>query len=347
VGLLLIVISLGLYIGGMFLHTLFVFLALLGGVVPSGLSLVTGILGLANWIIGLIGLGLCIGGPPRIRGLTIAALAVAAVHLILALIAVNDNDSFTGSNISVPVLSGLNRAVAYQDLQKELQKEFQKNPGSARSKELQEELKSYEKEGSDGGILFGEGSSRSKMRWGDLVSLQTAFEKLIEILSYENKAFSKYLLSMFCGMAELARAILLILVIGSLAGVAKHYNAQSKAKIGWISVASVAGAALLIFLLCHVIADSGTKDAKKAFEDGFSSLRAPFRWLGVAEFLVFALQAGALVLPALAAWQVYSSTGTPKSARPDRKRTRRPEDEDDDDRGDRRRKRRRDDEDDD
>jgi hypothetical protein len=325
----------------MALHVLFLLIALIGGVIPGGLSLMTGIMGLANWIVGLVGLGLCIGGPSRTRGLAIAAVSVAAVHLVLAFIFVNDSESVQASNISIPLLSGFNRYETIQEKAKELQKEIQKNPGSARAKELQQEMKSYSDDSFDDGIGFGGKPSRSKMRWIDLSSQQPCFDKLLAILSYSSKSFSRCLLGVFSGLAELARLILLILLIGSLGGVVKDYGAQSKAKIGWIAAASAAGAGLLIILLCFVIMDSGSKDVPK----DLTKVSNPFRWFGVGEFLVFALHAGVLVMPALAAWQIFSTTGAPKSPKRDRGRERDRDRDDRDDR-DRTRKRRHDDDDD-
>ncbi len=325
VGVLLVLISLGLYAGSVALQVLFILIALIGGVIPGGLTLTTGILGLLNWIVGLVGLGFCIASPKG-RGLAIAALSVAAVHLILALIVVNDGDSIIGSNLAVPVLSSFNRSENVQSLSKELQKEESKNPGSARAKELREDLKSYQDDSRADGLVFGEGtSSRSSMRWGDLTTLQPHFDKLIAVLSYSSKLFSKFLLGMFCGMAELARLILICLLLGWLAGAAREYGAESKAKIGWIATASASGACLLIMLLAVVMAESAAKDAVKAASADFSTVqseadfvklrekqtsaaRAPIRWYAIGELLVMMLHAGTVVMPGLAAMQIYSAT---------------------------------------
>ena len=344
VGVLLLLISLGLYAGSMGLQVLFILLALVGGVIPSGMGLMTGLLGLANWIVGLVGMGLCIGGPSRARGLAIAALSVAAVHLILAFITVNDSDSILSSNIAVPMLSGLNRASNIQDLSKELQKEEKKNPGSARAKELREELKAIGEDSRDDGAGFGIKTSRDKMRWADLTTQLPALDKLIAILAYESKAFSKCLLGIFSGMAELARIILISLLIGSLAVAARADGAVSRAKLGWIVAAGAGGAALLVMLLAFVIADNISKDIKssvpspppppnlagKSFEEAQraneewqrqleaefekmrekqdSAIRGPFRWLGIGEFLVLLLHVGSVAMPAMAALAVFSAT---------------------------------------
>jgi hypothetical protein len=364
VGVLLVLISLGIYAGSLAMQAMFLLLALLGGVIPSGLLLVLGILGLANWVVGAVGLGLCIGGPSRGRGLAIAALSVAVVHLILAFITVNDTDSIVGSNLATPILSSLNHAENMQSLVRELEKEQQKNPGSARAKELREEINSYKGDKDDFVLVFDEKSRGSKMRWFDMTTHLTYLDKLIAILSYESKLFSKCLLGFFCGLSELARLILMALLLGSLARAAKAGGAASKAKLGWIVAASATGAAILVMLLCFVIADSIEKDnksvsapkfnqpqmpqmpdtfnmnpqqrqqamdeyqrqiknwqsqveaenqrmmeeLKKESEKRASRVKAPFRWMGIGEFLSVALHLGSLALPALAALQIYSAT---------------------------------------
>jgi LSD1 subclass zinc finger protein len=345
VGLLLLLISLGLYAGSLALHALFLLGALLGLPIPLGLTVVTGIMGLANWVVGLVGLGLCIAGPARSRGLAIAALSVAAVHLILAFVVVTDVDSVQGGSFSLPVLSALNKGASLREKQKEFAKEVAKNPGSARAKELREELKDQE---GDGGLFGDSRSSSAKLRWYDLTTQMIYPARVIEVLSYSSKYFTKtyYLLGLFGGLAELARLILIAVLIGAMARVAKRPDAQSKAKIGWIVAASGAGACLLILLLTHVIADSIADDkkaaaisqpaappntagmdfqqAQRAMEDWRkqvqadaekeiervqSRARAPFAWLGVGELLAYLVYTGSLVMPGLAALTVFSATG--------------------------------------
>jgi hypothetical protein len=343
-GVLLVLISLGLYAGSMALQVLFIAIALIGGVIPSGMGLVTGLMGLVNWIVGIVGLGFCIAGPSRARGLAIAAVSVAAVHLILSFITVNDSDS-AGANSVVPMLSGFNSATNVQNLAKELLKEEQKNPGSPRAKELREELKSLNEDTRDEGIGFGGlSSSRDKMRWADMTTHLTFLDKLIALLVYDSKHFSKALLGLFTGLSELARLILIALMLGSLGYAAKSDRAISQAKFGWIIAASAGGAALLVMLLAFVIADSASKDVKdsaskisspedleKFRERQESAVRAPIRWLGIGEFLVLILHIGSVAMPALAALAIFSATGGGGDGRPRyRKRTSRNDDDDDD-----------------
>ena len=118
-------------------------------------------------------------------------------------------------------------------------------------------------------------------------------------------------------------------------------GAESKAKLGWIIAASASGAALLIMLLAVVIAESVAKDNAKAATSQLGSdpdkqqealnslIRAPIRWFGIGELLVFALHLGSLALPALAAWQVFTSTAGKRG--PPRGRDKRRFRDDDDD----------------
>lgn len=362
IGVLLVLISLGLYAGSMALQALFILIAFVGGAIPSAMGLITGLLGLLNWVTGLVGLGMCIAGPSRARGLAIAAISVAAVHLILCFITANDSDS-APSNISIPLLSAMNRATNYLDLTKELSKEEQKNPGSDRAKKLREELKSMSEDLKDEGRALS-GKSGNSMRWADFTTYLTYSDKFIAILSYESKGFSKSLLGIFSGLTELARLILVSLMLGSLAITAKDYGAQSKAKFGWIAAVSTGGGALLIMLLAFVIADNIKPDTKdlqpkmppqpnmsgKSWEEiqraneeyqkqmqaeldrvrekQESAAKAPLRWLGVGELLCLLLHVGSVAMPALAALAIYSGTGGGGGGR-GRKRGRRDDDEDD------------------
>lgn len=343
VGLLLILISLGLYLAGISLHLLFLFIAWLGGSIPNGLILMTGLFGLANWIVALVGLGMSIAGPSRSRGLAIAATSVAVVHLILAFVVANNRDSIPFSSNSILVLSYQNRVEAAQDLQKELDKERAKDANSQRVKDLREELRSRQEDARD---AMEDSPRLTGMRWHDMTTMLPQLDKLVAVLSYSSKAFDEYLLSMFAGLAELARLILVVMVVGSLAAAAKNHGAAEKAKIGWISAAIASGVGMLVVLLVAVILDSYASDFKKAVTGGLSSPEMPRaggnlqewrqqqeqwakdrqseaekmqerlrslqrgakNWQAGGEFLIYLIHGGVLVLPALAALSAYSSS---------------------------------------
>jgi hypothetical protein len=52
----------------------------------EGIVVLIGLIGLANWILSLIGFSICIAGPGRTRAISIITTCVAAVHLILVLL---------------------------------------------------------------------------------------------------------------------------------------------------------------------------------------------------------------------------------------------------------------------
>ncbi|HEX4606927.1 MAG TPA: hypothetical protein VH092_01855 [Urbifossiella sp.] len=316
---LVILISLGLYFGGMALHALFLFVAWVGGVIPNGLMVLTGLLGLAGWLVALVGLGMSIAGPQKARGLAIAATAVAFIHLVLAfVVAIDKRSGALGSN-SVTMLSALNRSDRVTDLNKELIKESQSNPNGQRAKDLRAEL-------ADGGDRGRLGFDEDSIRWHDFVTDLPRLDALIAVLVYHAKGFEYYLWGLFAGLLELARLVLLGLLLAALARSAKNHSAENAAKFGWIAAPAVVGVALLVFLLALVMAESSVKDAARSVsaptrgadfaqvqadqERRFRSLiRGPLNWIAGAELLIYTLHAATLILPSLAAVGAFQSMG--------------------------------------
>jgi LSD1 subclass zinc finger protein len=60
-----------------------------GGGGGETLVKLVGITGMANWVVGLVGLGFCIAGPARARGMAITATALAGAHLLFTGLTVN------------------------------------------------------------------------------------------------------------------------------------------------------------------------------------------------------------------------------------------------------------------
>ncbi len=346
-GAMLLLISLGLYFGGMALHILLLFVAWVGGVIPYGMVVVTGVLGLGGWVVALVGLGLTIAGPAKARGLAIATTSVAVVHLILVFVVANNERSSGFGSGSIAGLSMMNRQERRENLNKEMIREMQSNPNGQRVKDLRVELADYGRDlsrlgGSDG------------MRWPDLATTLPRLDSLVTVLVYSSRGFEYYLWSLFAGLFELARLILLGLLLGALARAAKDHRAEDQAKFGWIAGSGAVGIGLLVVLLAAVMAKSAAEDSARAMLAGpstpppmmqfnpggnfqqqqaehqrqmedwrrqqqdeaeraqqrFRSLvRAPLNYLSAAELLVFVLHAGALVLPALAAFGVFRSMG--------------------------------------
>jgi hypothetical protein len=98
IGVLLIQISLWLYLSVFAICALLVLLAW-ARAIGSGIAILPGLVGLGNWIVGLIGLSFCIAGPSKSRGMAIAATAVAAVHLLLILLGFGASQSNNPRNI--------------------------------------------------------------------------------------------------------------------------------------------------------------------------------------------------------------------------------------------------------
>jgi len=143
IGLLLLLISLGLYAGSMALHILFLLIALIGGVIPGGLSIVTGNprpgeLARRPGRLGAVHRrSFKDAGPRYCRGRRCRRAFGAGVchgHRF---------GLIRGLELPLqPLLSKINRLKDFMEKSRELEKEIQKNPGSARAKELQEEMKS-------------------------------------------------------------------------------------------------------------------------------------------------------------------------------------------------------------
>ncbi|MBN9524334.1 hypothetical protein J0H58_38440, partial [bacterium] len=280
-------------------------------------------------------------------GLAIATTSVAAVHLILAFVVANNERSAGFGSASIPALSMVNREERRQNLNKEMIKEMQSNPNGQRVKDLRAEL-------ADSGRDLSRIGGSDGMRWPDLATALPRLDSLVAVLAYSSRGFEYYLWSLFAGLFELARLVLLGLLLGALARAAKDHRAEDQAKFGWIAGSGAVGVGLLVVLLAAVMAKSAAEDAARAITAGpstpppsfqfapggnfqqqqaehqrqmddwrrqqqdeaeraqqrFRSLvRAPLNYLSAAELLVFALHAGALVLPALAAFGVFRSMG--------------------------------------
>ena len=325
---LMLTLSLGLYAGTFALLALFAFLALLGMSIPSGLLLVTGIVGLANWAVALVGSGLAIGGPARSRGIAVAATAIAAVHLVLGFVVANDTDSTGATGRGIMTASAYNKA----DRQWRLMKEAWKNPSGPAAKELAEEQKADREEGFNMGRDMGTDPDaprrRSSMRWSDLATAQPAADQLLAVLCYHSKFFSNYLLSLLAGLVELARTVLIVLLIRSLAQAARDGGAESKARIGAMAVPAAAGIALLVLLLTAVMIDSsmsslakkeaGPAASRSEDEHPFLGIMRPMKnYTVIGDLLIYLLHGGALVAPALAGVQLCMAGGRKGRYHPD------------------------------
>jgi hypothetical protein len=292
VGMLMVSISLWLYLGSFALIAILVFLAWLGAVIPDGLMIVPGLIGVGNWVCALVGLGFCIAGPAKTRGLAIAAASAALVHVILVFVVANDKGSGFFSDGTVPFVSAHNRNKADRELQKAYTKAAEKNPDSAETKDLRKQVEERMKERKEeieereydlyiAQYAGGEGlkgatdaelkevvrKSSGKMRWTDAASLMPFADKFIAVLSYQSKLFGNYVLSLLAGLVEIARLILMLLLVAAVATAARDREAASKAKgLGLIGVCIAVGAAILLTLIVYAIHDSNISSDKKENE---------------------------------------------------------------------------------
>lgn len=344
--LLLSSISLGLYFATFALIALFVFLAWVGvGYIPLGVMILPGILGLANWVVGGIGFGFAIAGPPKARGLAIAALAVSVIHLALSFVVANNTDAGMFSNYTTQALGIQNK----HDRITRLAEDAGKNPSAAKTKEIEEaqkELqqftKDYKEEEEEVGYFYLRrlladdkelnAVAPKAMRWQDLASLLPFFDQLVGNLAFHGKRFGEYVLPMLGGLVEVARLVLLVLLVGSLARAVKGDDAADKAKFGLISVCAGVGLAVLISLLVAVMVDSAKSDLKKAFEGAVgggdigrtdpadlekkfkaiqekakSAMQSLKHWPAVGALLNSLIFAGMVVMPALVAVQAMGA----------------------------------------
>lgn len=99
IGLLLLSISMWLYVATFGFLVLVAILAWSESVSAINLIKIPGLLGLLNWIVGLVGIGFCIAGPTKYgaRGLAIAATIVSVVQLVfMALVAGRTGGIYSG-----------------------------------------------------------------------------------------------------------------------------------------------------------------------------------------------------------------------------------------------------------
>jgi LSD1 subclass zinc finger protein len=309
VGMLMLSISLWLYLGTFVLLGLFLLVAWIGASIPEGLMIVTGLLGLSNWIVALIGLGFCIAGPPKSRGLAIAATAVAAIHLIMAFVVANNEKSGRFGSHTVELLSGINKADRFFDIMKKMEKETD----ARRREDLQKELRdlSESERGRKAPFSLEEGRptarSAEDMRWRDLATLQLYSDQFIAILSYQSKEFSDYILGFLTGLLEVARLILIVLLIGAVARAARDHDGAEKSMLATFLAGGATILAMVIVVIVAAIMDNMKPDTPKSVDDAMKAAKRMMTWPILGELAVYAVHIGSLVLPALLAISVKSA----------------------------------------
>ena len=297
VGMQLLGISLWIYLGTFAMLILFVLLAWVGVGIPSALLLLLGLAGLTNWILALTGLGFAIAGPPKTRGLAIAATAVSAVHLILGFVVANKAEAALFGLPAIQYLSYAAKAERINDLYKRLNSETD----AKRREKIAEELR--DASGGSSGDFGGRGS---EMRWSDLTTLLPYTDRLVTVIAYDSKAFEYYILPMLAGLTEIARLVLIILLIGSVARAAKSYDAAEKSSVATIVAGITAVVPMVLLIIVRAISSSSSKSSGGSAGDGAT-------WLAITALLVYGLHLGGLFLPALMAGQ--ATAGCRRKAR--------------------------------
>ncbi len=298
VGMLLVSISLWMYLGTFAFLTFFLLIGWLGAVIPNGLMILLGLLGLANWIVALVGTSFCIAGPARARGLAIAATVVAAVHLVLGFVVANNRMAGLLSTPSLRALNAFNRMANFTNLKKQMEKET--DPEKIR--QLQNQLQGYRD--SEGDFSLAGFTLRDEMRWSDLATLSPTADWWLGHLIYNSKHFSDFILPMLAGFVEVARLILLILLVGSVAAAAKELGLRQQAFISTFIAGGATVAAPIVLVIVMVILNE-TKPSKIQLGDTMTLGRQ--NWLVAGELIAYLLHTAALVLPAIVSLSVSTA----------------------------------------
>ena len=190
----------------------------------------------------------------------------------------------------------------------------------------------------------------STMRWEALVSDLPALDSVIARLVYSerggrDRGFVEVAFPPLAGALELARLILVGLLLGSLARAAKNHRAEGQAKFGWIAAPAAVGICMLVVLLSAVMVESTVKSATRVdltpppqynsgpnnFQENMQrqqqwqqQQQAEFQriqdrqrspgstlrlWMNGRTLLVYTLHIGTLILPLMASFGVWGSLG--------------------------------------
>ncbi|MBY0457970.1 MAG: hypothetical protein K2V38_11570, partial [Gemmataceae bacterium] len=227
----------------------------------------------------------------KARGLAIAATVVAAVHLVLGFVVANNTKAGRFVMPAIPLFGMLNRMEQVNKLFEKMQKETDPK----RQQELQKELRDLTG-GGDADGPFGGQSRRSgdEMRWQDLTTLNPFADQFIGRLCYDSKDFSNYLLPLLGGLVEVARLVLVVLLLGAVGRAARDYDVADRAKTAALFAGGATVAAMFVMLLVFVILDNATSKTPA----GPSSGKGPLHWLALGELIVYGLHTAALFLPA-------------------------------------------------
>jgi hypothetical protein len=124
-------------------------------------------------------------------------------------------------------------------------------------------------------------------------------------LCYDSKDFSNYLLPLLGGLVEAARVVLLVLLVGAVAGAARDEDVAGRSKLGALLAGGATLAGMVVVLIMFVILDNASS-SKSA---GSGSGKGPLNFLAIGEIALYMVHAAALFLPAVLALQASSAAG--------------------------------------
>jgi len=272
-GVLLLSISMWLYGGSVALLAFFLLLGWMGVGLGYGLFVLPGLAGMANWVVAIVGIGFCIANP-KVRGLAIAAVSVAAVHLGLTFYdatatgVVKKRETVRGVEIETSEprggrLHSLFAAMAMRGMFeeqaakiKESQERMQKAQGDR--EKLFKELEALSKEMAEAGKSWQDPS----LYWEDFGTMLPVLDGVGGELVYNSKHFSYYALPLLTAACELARLILVLLLVGAVAQAGRATDAANKSKAALLGVCIAAGACVLVSLVFALIIGEGKPSGK-------------------------------------------------------------------------------------
>ncbi|HEY2910506.1 MAG TPA: hypothetical protein VGI99_09680 [Gemmataceae bacterium] len=232
---------------------------------PVALGLIVGPLRALSWLLGLVGIGFCIAGPARARKLAIAAASLAGLHILLLIL------GFFVIGVSIADLNP-NRPPPPPPEFRRAQIEPERAPLAIQEVGLF-------------GYAFALGTS--------IVPAEFSLPVLIYGSKLGGgKAVSNMILFFLSSACDIARLILVILMLRAMAESAKSFEASDKLRIGVGSVAIVCGAAILVTTFVVLLAVEG--------EMG-KAMRHMFSLMMLALMLCHCLM---MIFPALGAFEV-------------------------------------------
>jgi LSD1 subclass zinc finger protein len=257
-GLTLLSVSLWMYGGAVGLLAFYLFLGWVGLGFGYGMFLIPGFVGAANWVVALVGIGFCLAHR-KAQGLAIAALCVAVVHLGLTVYDATDTkpkvkaDEESGFRITGGTggrMYGLFAGFAMAGYGSKFQaigERLQKNPGDQAARKESEELFKELQEAS-------KSWQNPTAFWEEFGTMMPAVDSVITDLVYNSKYFKYQVVGLLAGLSELARLVLVLLLVGAVARAGRAHAAAQRCTDTVVLVGiAAAGCVVIPFLYALII----------------------------------------------------------------------------------------------